>query len=455
MKDIKALLKKQKDFYDTGKTLDVNFRIAQLKKLKDALTQKEADLFVALKADFCKSEFESYTSEIALIKGGISQYEKKLRRWTKDKRVPRVLASFHASGRIRLEPFGQTLIMSPWNYPVQLTLGPLIGALAAGNTAVIKPSRYVPNTVRVMKNIIESIYSEEYVAVIEGGREANQALLAQRFDFIFFTGGKTVGKIVMHAAAEHLTPVVLELGGKSPTIVDETADVRMAAKSICWGKFTNAGQTCIAPDFVVAHESIKDELLKNMKRTITEFYGDEPKDSPDFPRIIHERHFEKVASLLEGSEHAVGGQSHADERYIAPTVLDNVDWNDAVMQDEIFGPILPIITYRDTEDMIRKIKQMETPLAFYIFSNDNKMVNRYLNAIPSGDAVINDTLLHFVNHHLPFGGKGHSGIGAYHGKHSLETFSHRRSVVTRDRLIDNPLRYPPYEKKLGIIKKIL
>ncbi len=455
MKDIKALLKKQKEFYDTGKTLDINFRITQLRKLKDALTQKEEMLFAALRADFNKSEFESYTSEIALIKGGISQYEKKLKRWAKDKRVPRALATFHASGRIRLEPFGQTLIMSPWNYPVQLTLGPLIGSLAAGNTAVIKPSRYVPHTVNAMKDIIESIYDEEYVAVIEGGREANQALLEERFDFIFFTGGKTVGKIVMHAAAEHLTPVVLELGGKSPTIVDETADIKKAAKSICWGKFTNAGQTCIAPDFVVVHESKKDELIENMRQTITEFYGEEPKDSPDFPRIIHDKHFSKVSALLNGATHAVGGHVHPAERYIAPTILDEVEWDDAVMHDEIFGPILPIIAYSDTHDMIRKIQEMETPLAFYIFSNDNKMVKRYLNAIPSGDAVVNDTLLHFVNHHLPFGGKGHSGIGAYHGRHSLETFSHRRSVVFRDKLIDNPLRYPPYEKKLGLIKKIL
>ena len=455
MKDIKEVLKRQKEFYDAGKTRDVAFRISQLSKLKKQLVEKEDDLFAALKADFSKSSFESYTSEIALVKSGISEYEKKLKRWAKDKSVPRTLATFHAKGKIRYEPFGQTLIMSPWNYPVQLTLGPLIGALAAGNTAVLKPSRYVPHTVGVMKDIIESIFDDNYVALFEGGRQVNQELLAEKFDFIFFTGGKTVGKIVMHAAAENLIPVVLELGGKSPAIVDASADIKMAAKSLCWGKFTNAGQTCVAPDYVMVHSTVKDELIGEMKKVLKEFYGDNPQNSPDFPRIITKKQFDKVASLIDENEIAIGGEVNPQERYIAPTILDNPSWEHAVMQDEIFGPILSVISYEATEEMIVRIKSYKTPLAFYIFSSDKKRIEEYLRKIPSGDAVVNDTLVHFANHHLPFGGQGDSGMGAYHGKHSFETFSHKRSIMIRSRFLDNPLRYPPYKGKLKFIKKIL
>lgn len=455
MKEIKDVLKRQKDFYDTGKTLDVAFRISQLKKLKDKLSEKEEDLFEALKADFSKSAFESYTSEIALVKSGISEFVRKLKRWTRDKKVPRTLVTFHTKGKIRREPFGQTLIMSPWNYPVQLTLGPLIGALAAGNTAVIKPSRYVPHTSKVMKDIIEGIYDDNYVAIFEGGRDVNQALLAEKFDFIFFTGGTKVGKIVMHAAAESLTPVVLELGGKSPAIVDASANIKKAAKALCWGKFTNAGQTCIAPDYVMAHSSIKDELIANMKKVIVDFYGVNPQESEDFQRMISKKHFDKVSSFIDADKVAFGGQVDEQDKFIAPTILDNPSWDSSVMKEEIFGPVLPIISYEDSEDMIKKIKSFETPLAFYVFSKDKNTTNRYLDEIPSGDVVINDTLVHFANHHLPFGGKGASGIGAYHGVHSFETFSHKRSVVVRSRIFDNPLRYPPYKGMLKFIKKIL
>jgi len=455
MSEIKDIVKKQNEFFKTGKTLDIKFRIAQLKKLKNKLIEKESELFAALKADFSKSEFESYTSEISLVISGIKSFERKLKRWAKDKGVPRTLATFQAKGKIRREPFGKVLIISPWNYPVQLTLTPLIGAIAAGNTAVVKPSRYVPNTVKVMKDIIESIYDEKYIALVEGGRETNQALLKQRFDFIFFTGGTTVGKIVMRAAAENLTPIVLELGGKSPAIVDASADLNLAAKALCWGKFTNAAQTCIAPDFVVAHSSIKDELIENIKQYIKKFYGKNPKESPDFPRIITQKNFDRVASLIDKEKVVFGGDTDRDERYIAPTIMDNVSWEDDIMAQEIFGPILPIITYEDTNEMIENVTSLETPLAFYIFSSDKKRIEEYLSRVPSGDAVVNDTLVHFANHHLPFGGKGYSGMGAYHGRHSFETFSHKRSVVYRNRLLENPLRYPPYKDKLKFIKKIL
>lgn len=455
MKKINDTLKRQREFYKTGKTYDVNFRIEQLKKLKTEMIKNEIDLQDALKEDFGKCEFESYTSEIALIKSGIKQYEKHLKGWAREKGTPRTLATIQAKGKIRLEPYGQVLIMSPWNYPLQLALGPLIGAIAAGNTAILKPSRYAPNTVKVMKEMIERIFDDSYVAVFEGGREINQELFKERFDFIFFTGGTKVGKIVMQAAAKFLTPVALELGGKSPAIVDKTADIKKAAKAICWDKFTNAGQTCIAPDFVVAHSSIKDELISSMKNVIKEFYGDNPRESPDFARIITDRHFDRISDLIEDEKIISGGEKIAEERYIAPTILDNVSWDDDIMKEEIFGPVLPILTYDNTIDMIEHVTSYETPLALYIFSIDKEQIKNYIKYIPSGDVVVNDTLLHFANHHLPFGGKGHSGMGVYHGKHSYEAFSHKRSVMYRNMMIDNPLRYPPYKKKLKLIKKIL
>lgn len=447
-------LAKQRAFFKSGKTLDIGFRIEQLRKLRVALNAHEQALTDAMKQDFGKCAFEVYTTEVALVVSGIKEFERNLRRWARRRRVRKSIASIHAKSTIQLEPFGTVLIMSPWNYPVQLTLGPLIGAMAAGNTAIIKPSRYVPNTAAVLRGIVEENFDSEYIALFEGGRDVNTALLKLRYDYIFFTGGTTVGKVVMHAAADNLTPVTMELGGKSPCIVDETADIKKTARAICWGKFMNAGQTCIAPDFVMAKSSVKPALIHEMKNAIAAFYGSDPKQSPDFARVISDRHFERISGLIDQDKVVAGGETSADERYIAPTIMDKVTFDDAVMGEEIFGPVLPVIEYDDPDAMMDTLSGMETPLALYIFSKDKGKIKTYLKRLPSGDAVVNDTVIHFANPHLPFGGKGNSGIGCYHGKHSLMEFSHKRSVVYRSLLLDLP-RYAPYKNKLKLFKKIM
>lgn len=454
MMNIQETIQKQRDFYNAGKTKDIGFRLAQLKKFRYALEANEAELENAMLADFGKCAFEVYTTEYSLVIGSIKEFERNLRRWIRTKTVPKSMPTFHARSKIVRDPYGVVLIMSPWNYPLQLTLVPLIGAMAGGNTAIVKPSRYVPNTVAVMKRIIEENFDEEYIAMFEGGREVNTALLEERYDYIFFTGGTTVGKIAMRAAAENLTPITLELGGKSPCIVDETADIKKAAKSICWGKFINAGQTCVAPDYVMVKSEMKQALLDEMKQVISGFYGDNPKQSPDFARIITDRHFERVKSLIDSDKVFVGGDTDAESRYISPTILNNVTFDDAVMQEEIFGPLLPIIEYNDENEMIDILVSLETPLAMYLFSKDKQKIKTYLRRLPSGDAVVNDTVIHVANPHLPFGGKGNSGMGSYHGKHSLDTFTQKRSVVYRNLMLDLP-RYAPYEKKLGLIKKMM
>ncbi len=454
MEDIKRTIGAQRAFFNAGHTRDIGFRIEQLRKLKREIVKREADIEQALKADFGKCAFETYATEIGLVLSGINEFEKHLKAWARPKTVPKTMATFHAKSTIVHEPFGVTLIMSPWNYPFQLTMAPLIGAMAAGNTAVVKPSRYTPQTAALMKRIIEANFPDEYIALFEGGRDVNEALLNERYDFIFFTGGTAVGKVVMSAAARNLTPLVLELGGKSPCIVDETADISKTAKSLCWGKFLNAGQTCIAPDYVMASRSVVPALVDALKAQVRRMYGDDPQKSPDFPRIITPSHFERVRGLIDPDKVAFGGQTDADSRYIAPTVMTDVTFNDKVMSEEIFGPVLPIIAYDDEDEMLRTLQAMETPLAFYIFSRDKKRVRKYLMMRSSGDAVVNDTVIHSANPHLPFGGKGHSGLGCYHGRHSFETFSHKRSVVYRHLALDLP-RYAPYPEKFGFIKRFL
>ncbi len=454
MNEIKQTLLRQREFFKAGKTKDIAFRIEQLKKLKAEIERREGDIEKALYDDFGKCAFETYATEIGLILSGITEFERHLKAWSRPRTVRKSMATLHAKSTIAYEPFGVSLIMSPWNYPVQLTLAPLIGALAAGNTAVVKPSRYTPHTAALLKRIVENCFSDEYVALFEGDRDVNEALLAERFDFIFFTGGPKVGKVVMSAAAQNLTPVVLELGGKSPVIVDETADILKTAKSLCWGKFLNAGQTCIAPDFVMAKRAVMPRLLNALKDTIARMYGEEPQKSPDFPRIITPAHFERVSGLIDSKKVFCGGQTDASSRYIAPTVMQDVTFDDAVMQEEIFGPVLPVIAYDGEDEMLSTLQGMETPLAFYIFSTDKKRVQKYLTMRSSGDAVVNDTIIHSANPHLPFGGKGHSGMGAYHGRHSFETFSHKRSVVYRHLAFDLP-RYAPYPEKFGFIKRFL
>ena len=454
MESIQKTIQKQRAFFNTGKTKDVGFRIAQLKKLRIALEANEAEIEKAMLADFGKCAFEVYTTEYSLIISGIKEFERNLRRWVRSKTVPKSMPTFHAKSKIIRDPYGVVLIMSPWNYPLQLTLMPLIGAMAGGNTAIIKPSRYVPNTVDVMKRVIEENFDSEYIAIFEGGREVNAQLLQQRYDYIFFTGGKTVGKIAMRSAAENLTPITLELGGKSPCIVDETADIKKAAKSICWGKFINAGQTCVAPDYVMVKSGVKQQLLEEMKKVISDFYGDDPQKSPDFARIITDRHVERLSSLIDKDKVYVGGEVNTETRYISPTIMDNVTFDDSVMGEEIFGPILPVIEYTNEHQMIEKLMSLETPLAMYLFSRDKRKIKNYIKMLPSGDVVVNDTVIHVANPHLPFGGKGDSGLGSYHGKHSIDTFTQKRSVVYRNLVLDLP-RYAPYEKKVGLIKKLM
>lgn len=454
MSDIKKTIRRQRTFFNAGRTREIGFRIEQLKRLKAELIRRETDIEKALHDDFGKCAFETYATEIGLILSGITEFERHLKAWARPRTVPKSMATFHAKSTIVHEPFGVTLIMSPWNYPVQLTLAPLIGAMAAGNTAVVKPSRYTPHTAALLKSIIKDNFSDEYIALFEGGRDVNEALLAERYDFIFFTGGTTVGKVVMSAAAQNLTPVVLELGGKSPVIVDETANIAKTAKSLCWGKFLNAGQTCIAPDYVMAKREVIPDLLNTLKETVTRMYGEDPQKSSDFPRIITPSHFERVSGLIDSQKVFCGGQTDAPSRYIAPTVMKDVTFDDAVMQEEIFGPVLPVIAYDDEDEMLSLLQAMETPLALYIFSTDKKRVQKYLTMRSSGDAVVNDTIIHSANPHLPFGGKGYSGMGAYHGRHSFETFSHRRSVVYRHLALDLP-RYAPYPEKFAFIKRFL
>ncbi len=454
MSEIKKTLGMQRDFYRAGKTRDINFRIEKLKKLRLALQESEQGFYDAMQADFGKCAFEVYVSELALVISGIKNYEKKLRRLTRTKTTRGTLASFHSKSTIKMEPYGNILIISPWNYPVQLTLSPLVGAIAAGNTVIIKPSRYVPQTAALIKKIVEQVFSREHVTVVEGGTEANIALLKEKFDYIFFTGGTAVGKIVMKAAADNLTPLTLELGGKSPAIVDETADIDKTAKSIIWAKFLNAGQTCIAPDFVMVKKQVKDKLLKSMQYYIEEFYGDEPKESPDLARIISTKHFDRITALINYDKVVVGGDSDRKLRYISPTIMEEVTFDDTVMQEEIFGPLLPVISYENEDELIDTLQKRPTPLAMYVYSRDKKRAKRLLDMLPSGGAVVNDAMIHFANPHLPFGGKGSSGFGKYHGKHSLNTFSHHRAVVYRSLLFDLP-RYAPYKGKLGFIKKFM
>ncbi len=454
MSDIKATLKMQRDFFRAGKTKDVGFRIEQLRKLRFALEEAEQDYYDALKADFGKCAFEVYVSELALVISGIKSYERHLKRWTKTKTTPRTLASYHSKSTIKMEPYGNVLIISPWNYPVQLTLSPLVGAVAAGNTVVVKPSRHVPETTALIKKTIEKVFCREHVAVVGGGAREHVALLKEKYDYIMFTGGTAVGKIVMKAAAENLTPLTLELGGKSPAIVDETADLDKSAKSIVWAKFLNAGQTCIAPDFVMVKKQVKDKLLENMQFYVEKFYGEEPENSPDFARIINTKHFDRITSLIDFDKVVTGGDRNRRQRYISPTIMEDVTFEDTVMQEEIFGPLLPVLTYESEDELTEKLRKRPTPLAMYVYSTDKKRARRLLEILPSGGAVVNDAMIHFANPHLPFGGMGGSGFGMYHGKRSLDTFSHHRAVVYRSLLFDLP-RYAPYKGKLRFIKKFM
>lgn len=441
---ISELVEKQRQFFRTGQTFSLAYRARALDNLKRAILKYEDDLKTALYADLGKSAAEAYMCEIGLTLAEIGYVRKHMRRWSRNKRVCTSLANFHAKSFTVQEPYGVTLIMSPWNYPVLLTLEPLVGALAAGNCCVLKPSAYSPETSRVLSQLISEIFPDEYVAVVQGGRQENQDLLEQKFDYIFFTGGVNVGKTVMAKAAAHLTPVTLELGGKSPCIVDKTANLQLAARRIVFGKYLNCGQTCVAPDYVLIDESVKAPFVQAVKEEILAMYGENALENPAYGKIINRKHFDRIVALIPDEKVVFGGQSCAETLQIAPTVLDNVTPDDAVMQEEIFGPIMPILSVKSMDEAYDFVKNRPQPLALYIFTNDKKTERRFVREVPFGGGCVNDTIIHLASSNLGFGGVGNSGMGSYHGKKSFETFSHEKSIVKKYQWIDLPIRYQPY-----------
>lgn len=454
--DITTIIAHQRAFFKTGITKDVKFRLDALKMLKSAIRKNEIALQDALKNDLGKSQFESYESEIGVVLKELSFHIKKIQCWTKPKSKPTPLALFPSGSKVYTEPFGNVLIMAPWNYPFLLLIQPLIGAISAGNTVLLKTSPYVPEYEKTIGRIIAETFPSEYVSLVSGGREVNQFLFQQKFDYMFFTGSPSLGKLVMHAAAEHLCPVTLELGGKSPCVVTGSANLKRTARRIVWGKFLNAGQTCIAPDYLLVHDSVKDELVELMKKEITRQFGDDPKESPDFPRIVNEKAFDRLVTYLRDGKIVCGGDTDRSVKYISPTILDNVEPGNLVMQDEIFGPVLPILTFGSIGQATDFINNREKPLAMYVFSTNKNEIQELMKNTSAGGGCINDTIIHIANSNLPFGGVGNSGMGKYHGKLSFDTFSNHRSIVKSTNLIDLPVKYAPYaDWKMKIIRMLL
>ena len=443
--EIQEILQRQRAYFETGATLPVSARKAALRKLYTGIEKQEKQLCAALKKDLGKSASESYMSEIGLVKSEITYMLRHVGRFAREKRVMTPLAQYVSRSFEKPSPYGCVLIMSPWNYPFLLTIEPLVDAVAAGNTAVLKPSAYAPHTAEVMTRLIENCFPAEFVAVVNGGRAENTSLLEMKFDYIFFTGGKAVGREVMRRAAEHLTPVTLELGGKSPCIVDRTANIPLAAKRIVFGKFLNCGQTCVAPDYIYCDETIKQKLLQELKRQITLQYGEKPLENENYGKIINQKHFDRLCGLIDREKTAVGGESDSGTLRIAPTVMVDINWKDAVMGEEIFGPILPVLTYGNLEEAVRKIRRMPSPLALYIFSSDRKNINYVNSRVSFGGGCVNDTLIHLATSAMGFGGVGESGMGSYHGRHGFDTFTHKKSIVDKKTFLDLPMRYQPYK----------
>ncbi|MGM3306715.1 aldehyde dehydrogenase [Anabaena sp. WFMT] len=447
-------IRQQRNYFSKGKTKEINFRLQQLTILRQLIIDNELAIIQALQADLQKPELEAVTSEIILALKEIELAIKNLRNWTKPKKAAIPWQLLPASAQIKPEPLGLVLIIGAWNYPFQLVILPLIGAIAAGNCAVIKPSEISTHTSHLLAEIISKYFDSAYISIIAGGVETSQQLLAEKFDHIFFTGSPHVGKLVMAAAAKHLTPVTLELGGKNPCIVDTDIHFEHTARRIIWGKFINAGQTCIAPDYLLVNKKIKDKLLTNLEKCLKEFYGDHPDKSQDYARIINQKHFDKLVAFLKNGEIVVGGETKAHELYIAPTLIQNVSFTDSIMQEEIFGPILPIIEYTDIEEAINWVNSQPKPLALYLFSQNEFLQQQVLQATSSGAVCLNETVIHFTVPSLPFGGVGNSGIGSYHGKSSFDTFSHYKSILQNPFWIDIKLRYAPYKGKLSILRQL-
>ncbi|MGK7884797.1 MAG: aldehyde dehydrogenase [Crocosphaera sp.] len=452
---LEIVIKQQNNFFLLGETQSIEFRKQQLRQLKQLIINNESQISEALYQDLGKCNFESYLSEISLIKKEINNTINNLKKWSKPRYVSTAIEQFPGRAFIQSQPKGVVLIISPWNYPISLAIMPLIGAISAGNCAIIKPSELSPNTSNILEKIINNNFDNRYLKVIQGGKETSEKLLKEKWDHIFFTGSPSIGKIVMEAAAKQLTPVTLELGGKSPCIVDKNINIQETAKRIVWGKFLNAGQSCIAPDYLLVNRSIKSQLIEAISQTIKEFYGDDPSKSKDYGRIINEYHFKRLSSLLTSGKIIIGGKIRPEKNYISPTIIDNISPEFPIMEDEIFGPILPILEYNELEEAINFINKRPKPLAIYLFSNDKNQEKIVIRNTRSGGVGINDTLMQYAVLTLPFGGIGKSGIGSYHGKASFETFSHYKSVLKRSFWLETNLRFPPYKGKLKWLKFIL
>lgn len=455
MEPIQTVIAAQRAFFQTSATRSLAFRQAQLEILQSAIRNREKELIQALQDDLGKSEFEAYATEIGMVLSELGYALKHLTHWVKPRRVKNTMVNFPSTSRIYPEPYGVALIISPWNYPVQLALSPLIGVIAAGNCGVIKPSEYAPQTSAVLARLIHDHFPPEFLTVIEGSQTTGEAILRERFDIIFFTGSEKTGRAILTAAAPHLTPVILELGGKSPCIITKDAQITKAVRRIVWGKLLNAGQTCVAPDYLYVHQSIKESVIEAIVEQIRRFYGEDPLQNPAYPRIVNRYHFDRLTTLLDRGRILTGGVFDPEKLKIAPTLLEEISWDDPVMQMEIFGPILPVLPFDDLSEVITEINRHPKPLALYVFSADKVNQQRLLSEIAFGGGCVNDTVTHLTSPYLPFGGVGSSGHGSYHGKASFDTFTHYKSVLHKGTAIDIPLRYPPYRNKLRWLKMVL
>ncbi len=445
---IDSILQLQRDFYDSGATIPVSFRKRQLKKLYQAVQKYRLQIEEALKKDLGKSSYESFMCEIGLVLSEISYMMRHVKKFSKRKTVYTPLAQFSSHSYVQPVPYGNTLIMSPWNYPFLLSIDPLVDAIAAGNTAIVKPSAYSPATSKVIEMLVKECFSPAHVSVITGGRAENAALLEKKFDFIFFTGSQNVGREVMRHAAVNLTPVVLELGGKSPCIVEESADIRLAARRIVFGKYLNCGQTCVAPDFILCHKSIQDKLLQELKLQVEKQFGSDPLADSNYGKIINQKHFDRLCRLLQSGELYLGGETDAETLRITPAIMTHVTFDDPVMQEEIFGPVLPVLTYENFDELMLLLKKRPKPLAQYLFSSNKTHIRRVNEELSYGGGCINDTIIHLATSEMGFGGVGESGMGAYHGKAGFDAFSHQKSIVDKKTWLDLPMRYQPYTSKL-------
>lgn len=451
---MKEIVSTQHQFFEKGKNRAISYRRKQLKKLKTVTKEHEQSFFDALYADFKKPVFETFGTELLLVYREIDHLLSNIASWSKPEKVSRSLINFPSRSYVQPQPYGVSLVIGTWNYPLQLILNPALGSMAAGNCTILKPSEIVPNTSELLAQVINNTFDPGYLRVVQGDADTTKTLLAQPLDYIFFTGSKRVGKSIMKAAAEQLTPLTLELGGKSPAIVDSTADLSTAARRITWGKFINAGQTCVSPDYVYIHHSQKSKFIDLVDQNIQQFYGENPRHSDDYARIINSQHFDRLQEFLEPDKIVIGGNSNSEDLYLEPTVLSDISWRHKIMQEEIFGPILPVLTFEDIDEVISKVNEKPSPLSLYVFTTDSTVEQRVTNEIQFGGGCVNDTMTHLGNLNLPFGGIGQSGFGSYHGKASFDTFSQQKSIMKKANWLDIPLRYPPYKSKFKWLKKL-